>query len=210
MIYLIGGPPKCGKTTLAKRLSKRLGIPWISGDTLQVVAREYMDKKDIDTRLPWSKIRKIKKSNDEAYSTYSAKEIVRFYTTQAKVSYRAIDMVSVCEIADGNDYIIEGYQVEPQLVNKIIKKYGKENFRVVFLIKSNVDKFVSDIKKSTTPNDWIIERTKDESTYHKIAKMISEYSRYFEKEAKKYKYDVFEMDDNFNKQISIIEKHIKS
>ena len=42
MIYLIGGPPKCGKTTLAKKMAKKLHIQWIAADTLQVVARKYI------------------------------------------------------------------------------------------------------------------------------------------------------------------------
>ncbi|MFA6503887.1 MAG: AAA family ATPase [Patescibacteria group bacterium] len=44
MIYLIGGPPRSGKTTLAKFASKKLGIPWISCDTLEVIAGAYMGK----------------------------------------------------------------------------------------------------------------------------------------------------------------------
>ena len=56
MIYLIGGPPKCGKTTLTKKLSKELGIQWVASDTLQVVAREYVSKyaskEEIDKLYP--------------------------------------------------------------------------------------------------------------------------------------------------------------
>lgn len=56
MIYLIGGPPKCGKTTLAKKLSKELGIQWVVSDTLQVVVREYVSKyvskEEIDKLYP--------------------------------------------------------------------------------------------------------------------------------------------------------------
>lgn len=40
MIYLIGGPPKCGKTTLAKQLAKKLGIQWVATDTLEVIGRD--------------------------------------------------------------------------------------------------------------------------------------------------------------------------
>ncbi|KKP41149.1 MAG: hypothetical protein UR31_C0036G0007 [Parcubacteria group bacterium GW2011_GWA2_33_14] len=208
MIYLIGGPPKCGKTTLSKKLSKKLGIPWISADTLQTIAKEYTNKKDISKKFPWSTIRKIKKSNDIAFGEYTSKEIVKLYTTQAKVTYGAIDMVSICEITDGNDYIIEGYQVEPQLVSALYKKYGAENFKAVFLIKKDISKFVEDLRKSTTPNDWIIEKTKYEETYGKIAKMISEYGSYFEAEATKYEFKVFNMDEDFDKKLAEIENYL--
>ena len=35
MIYLIGGPPRCGKTTVASKLSLDTGIPWVSTDTIE-------------------------------------------------------------------------------------------------------------------------------------------------------------------------------
>jgi hypothetical protein len=39
VIYLIGGPPRTGKTLLARRLGRRLGIGWLSLDTLRFVMR---------------------------------------------------------------------------------------------------------------------------------------------------------------------------
>jgi len=56
-VYLIGGPPKCGKTTLAKTLSKRLSIPWISADTLQNIASVYIPEEEYEKYFPHSKAR---------------------------------------------------------------------------------------------------------------------------------------------------------
>ncbi|PIT87119.1 MAG: hypothetical protein COU31_04540 [Candidatus Magasanikbacteria bacterium CG10_big_fil_rev_8_21_14_0_10_40_10] len=70
------------------------------------------------------------KNNDETYSLNSPKLIARNYIKQAKATYSAIDMFSICEIKDGNDFIIEGYHVTPQLVIGLNKKYGVNNFRV--------------------------------------------------------------------------------
>lgn len=39
MIYLIGGPPRTGKTRLAQRLSRQLGIGWFPLDTLRYAVR---------------------------------------------------------------------------------------------------------------------------------------------------------------------------
>ena len=169
MIYLIGGPPKCGKTTLAKRLSKSKGIPWVSTDTLQCVIKPYMNKKYFSKKFPTNNQRG--KNNDEKYSKYSTNEIVEAYQQQAKTSYQAIDMFTVCEITDGNDFVVEGYHVEPELVADLNSKYPNK-IKSIFLIKTDELKFINDIKKSTTPNDWIIARTNKEETYGKIAKMI--------------------------------------
>ncbi len=203
MIYLIGGPPKCGKTTLAKNLSKKLDIQWIASDTLQVVAREYVSKyvskQEFDKLYPHNAQKG--RSNDETYSLNTPKQIAKNYMKQAQSSYDAIDMFSTCEISDGNDYIVEGYHVTPQLAAQLIKKYGHKHFRVLFLVKSDIEKFVQDVKKSSTPNDWILRKTQEKETFYKIAEMISYYGQFFDKEAKKYKFKVLNMDRDFGQQL---------
>ncbi|MBU3925348.1 AAA family ATPase [Patescibacteria group bacterium] len=202
MIYLIGGPPKCGKTTLAKKLSKHLGIQWVASDTLQVVAMDYVRKyapKKFDELYPHSAMKG--KTNDETYALISPKKIAKNYIKQAKASYAAIDMFSICEIKDGNDYVIEGYHVTPQLAARLIKKYGHKHFRVLFLVKPDVEKFVRDVKKSSTPNDWILAKTQEKETLHKIAEMVNYYGQFFGQEAKRYKFKVLNMDDDFGGQL---------
>jgi 2-phosphoglycerate kinase len=110
-------------------------------------------------------------------------------------------MFTICEITDGNDFVVEGYHVEPELVADLNSKYPNK-VKSIFLIKTDESKFINDIKKSTTPNDWIIARTNKEETYGKIAKMICEYGIFFEKESKKYGFKVLNMDDDFDNQIN--------
>lgn len=195
MIYLIGGPPKCGKTTLAKKMSTSLGIPWVSADTLQNVIKPYIREADFSIKFPADIQRS--KDNDEKYSKFSTDEIVKAYKQQAKTVYRAIDMFAACEIIDGNNFIIEGYHIEPDLFQELNIKY-QDKIKGIFLIKSNKEKFVNNIKESTTPNDWIIARTNKEETYKKIANMVSEYSEFFDREAGKYNFKILNMDDDFD------------
>jgi 2-phosphoglycerate kinase len=210
MIYLIGGPPKCGKTTLAKKLSVLLKIPWISTDSLQSIVQAYTNKKDIPKQFPWSFQRKKTKGiNDVAYNTFSAEEIIKFYKTQAKSVFIAVEMMTICEITDGNNLIIEGYHIEPSLVTKLQKKYGKQNVLGIFLVKTDTKKFIRDITKTSTPNDWIIARTKNKEVYLKIAEMICKYGKFFGDEAKKNKLAYFNMDNNFNDKINSVIIYLK-
>jgi 2-phosphoglycerate kinase len=209
MIYLIGGSPKCGKTTLAKKLSLTLEIPWLSTDSLQSVVKAYTNKRDIPKKFPWSIRRKQKRNNDIVYDTFSADEIIRFYRRQAESVFKAIEMMTICEIIDGNDLIIEGYHLEPSLVARLQKKYGKKNIRGIFLIKTDAKKFVKDITRTNTPNDWIITKTKNKKTYSKIAEMICKYGKLFKNEAKKKGLSVFNMDDNFNDKINNVINYLK-
>lgn len=203
MIYLIGGPPKCGKTTLAKSLSQKSGIPWISADTLQNIVWVYTPEKKRPAFFPHSHLRA--ETNDEFYSQYSPQNIVENYVAQGKATYEAIMMMAETYLTDEDDFIVEGYQVSPEIVNRVMNKFGREHVKATFLLKYDEKKFVKDVKKSTTPNDWILRKTKDKSTFVKIAKMVAEYSRYFETEAKKYDLPTFIMDENFEKQLALIE-----
>src|SRR3989339_380570 len=94
------------------------------------------------------------------------------------------------------------------LAKKMSKKHGKQNIKVVFLTKFNADKFAKDVRKSTTPNDWLLVLTKKQETFVKVGKMVSEYSKYFEREAKKFGFITVNSDENFNKQIDKATKYL--
>ena len=48
MLYLVGGPPRCGKTTLSVALAKKLQIPYFSIDHIASVIPPYIaaDRRD--------------------------------------------------------------------------------------------------------------------------------------------------------------------
>jgi len=183
-------------------LSKKLQIPWVSSDTLQVIARAYINKYEADKQaiLFPHKVSKGQ-NNDETYSNYTPEQITQNCITQGKTSYPAIDMFSICEITDGHDYIIEGYHITPECAADLIQKYGVHNLQVVFLTKFDTDKFLKDIHKSTTTNDWILSKTHKPKTFAKIAKTVSLYSHYFDSEAKKFDFQVLNMDNNFESKV---------
>ncbi len=198
MIYLLAGPPRCGKTTLAKRFTKS----WISADTIESIVGSNTSKKDFDHLFPKSVIRrKTKQSNDIMYSLYSAKEIANFYVRQAKASWKAIETMVDCALKEGHDYMIEGHQIHPRLIGKLIKKYGKSNIKALVLTRFDTDGIVVGCKKHKAKNDWFIQKTKNEETFYKIAEMIKVYSEFYMKEADKYSIKVVNMDGDFKQQL---------
>lgn len=211
MIYLIGGPPKCGKTTLARELFNKTKIPWMAVDTLQSLVWPYLSDDDRKKRMPASVITvRTKRSNDLKYKMYAVKDIMNAYREQARNMFAVIDMMVLGEITDGKSHILEGYQIEPRLAHKLIKRYGKENVRAVFLTKKNQKDFFIGMKKSKTYNDWVLGRTKKEETLYKIAEMVSLYSKIIEKEARDYKMVNFLMDKDFAGKIKKIIRHLIS
>jgi 2-phosphoglycerate kinase len=149
-------------------------------------------------------------SNDEFYSKHTPQQIIKDYIVQGKTTYDAISMMAETYLMDEDDFIVEGYEVTPEIVDAIYKKFGRKHIKAVFLVKYDEQKFVQDIHKSITPNDWIIRKTKSETTYSQIAKMVAEYSHYFEREAKKYDLRVFNMDKSFSRRLDAVKKYLKS
>ncbi len=198
MIYLIGWPPKCWKTTLAKKLLELNWISMLSTDTLQNVIKPYVGMENFGKMFP-ATCQKCE-DNDEKFFKYSLWEIIEAYRVQAQTCFDAIDMVMISEITDKNDFIMEGYYIEPRFVKKLILKYP-DKVKSIFLVKTSKEKFIRDVKKTSTPNDWIINRTKDENTYWKIADMICDYWKVFQSEAEKYWLKVLNMDDDFYEKL---------
>jgi 2-phosphoglycerate kinase len=193
MIYLIGGAPRCGKTTIAKQLSKKLRISW---------------KEKHGKLFPKAIMRKkTKLSNDLLYLKYSTKEIVNAYTLQSKTSWTAIEVLVSCYDYEGHDIIIEGHQIHPQLINDLQKKY--KELKGIIVVKSDLKTIVSDALQSKAKNDWFLTRTKNAITFEKIGMMIKKYSDYFIKESKRYKIEVVNMDNNFKKQINKVVNYLK-
>jgi 2-phosphoglycerate kinase len=212
MIYLIGGPPRCGKTTLAKKLSQTLHIPWVSADTFESITQEILASigyfegdgglERLDALLPKAKLRTLTGgSNDRMYNSYTAQEIADSYKQQARFSWTAIETAIKCEISEGHDYIIEGHQIHPQLVDKIVGCYGSDKIRVIFLIKLDLALTSEGLQKNDAFSDWAIQKTTDTATFPQIAAMINEYSRFFKEEAEKYSYNVTRVDEHFTEQI---------
>jgi 2-phosphoglycerate kinase len=135
--------------------------------------------------------------------------MISAYRTQAKTVYAAIEAFVASEIADGNDYVIEGYHIEPELITKLVNDYP-DQIRGVMIIKKDVNKLINGFTKSSTPNDWIINRTTDTAmTLPKIAKMISEYSKILERESAKYNVKTFATDVDYDLRIKNASEYLK-
>jgi predicted kinase len=46
MLYLVGGPPRMGKSSLAQRLVQTEGIPWLPTDVVRTVLRRVLPELD--------------------------------------------------------------------------------------------------------------------------------------------------------------------
>lgn len=110
MIYLVGGPPRCGKSELAVRLCRRYGLPFISTDTIWGV---------VEVALP-------------QMAVPMAKGVDRI-SVAAELFWPFLNRLvdRLCTAAP--DYLVEGELVRPRDVVRIATRHAT---RSVFLIRS--------------------------------------------------------------------------
>lgn len=202
MIYLIGGPPRGGKTTLAEELAKRTSVPYFTLDHVTSVIAPYVPEEEYATRLPLREARQETDfSNDVFYARYSPEEIVDFYLSQAQTYWPGIESFINYAIEDEHDLILEGWQILPHLLQAVVTPENEDKFKIIFLYKTSHEDIVSGLKASTARNDWVIKNTKEESTFIAIAKMVSHFGSYVEREAKEYNFRGVSTDSDFEQKI---------
>ncbi len=120
MIYLIGGPPRCGKSTAARRLSAATGACYFPADYVGSMIASYIPEHDRLALWPYSPL-----DVDTRYATYSPTEIIESYRTRATTARPALSSLVAYALSDGRDFVVEGYHVEPAFAREMFTVHGK-------------------------------------------------------------------------------------
>jgi len=91
MLYLIGGPPRSVKTTLAAALAQRTSLPYFSIDHIAQVIIPYIPEPDHVTRLPLRvAIQEAEYSNDAFYRKTDPNRLSLFISDKRRRSGPAL------------------------------------------------------------------------------------------------------------------------
>lgn len=171
MIYLIGGPPRVGKSILAQKLTVEKGIPFCSTDVIFHMLLRTAPMLGLEEG--------------------------KGYQNKSKIFYpwlkSFIHMVGyTCE-----NYCIEGDSFLPEYVEQLLneKDLKQLDIRCVFLGSSQLTHEV--MMKNVGKNNWLSDKDKDyrENT----VKSTIERSKFLEEECKKYGFKYINLGDNFDK-----------
>ena len=202
MVYLIGGPPRCGKTTLGDALAKRMSVPYFTLDHVTSVISPYIPEQDYKTKLPLSIARQETNfSNDIFYSRYTPDQVVQFYLRQAETYWPGVESFIRYAISDDHNLILEGWQILPRLLRAVVTRNNQLQTKAIFLYKLDEGSIVAGLKKRTATQDWVLNNTKEENTFNAIAKMISQLGEYVEREARVCGFRSLNMDGEFTPKI---------
>ena len=196
MIYLIGGSPRCGKTILAKKISQKEKISWISTDVIYPIVLKSIPKSQIKSKFPQTAMKTP--SGKFRFDVYSPEAMLKAQLVEATTMWPGIKELIYYLINRQQDFIIEGVHLLPKYINKLKRADIWKNIKVIYLVKRNIDNIIKGFPKNKNEYDWMIQTIiGNKERLKKAAKMVQIKSEYFYKETKKYHLKIFNTDTNF-------------
>jgi 2-phosphoglycerate kinase len=198
MLYLIGGAPRCGKTTLARHLAQMLGCSYVPADYLGTAFAHYIPVSELPQRYPaWGTA-----TVDERFATYTAAQIIVNYRTKAATVWPGLRAFCEYALMQRHPMVLDGYQLEPRFIHELIEAYPQHSIAAAVLTRTQAARIRADLARTTDSEDWVGQSTTQPITFSRIAEMVSQYSQFFSAEAARYQLASFDMDAGFHDQIA--------
>ena len=204
MIYFIGGAPRVGKTQLAKKLSQKTGLSWISTDNLResLPHLETIPKNHSILRywIGWEDLEFTK-----SVFKPSIKEIIRRQNEESKEVAKLVKGFVESLTYNSRDFVIEGVALLPEFYDQAFLKKHKVKF--VCVGNTDYDPFLEYSWKHGAEGDWL--EDVDKKTFTKATRFFVQFSKLFKDQAKSHKFPYYEIrSPSFLQDIEEISKKI--
>ncbi len=189
MIYFVGGPPRVGKSIIARAITKQYGISAVSTDSLGAVLETVLDPEVEPGLFAISRFNEMAEADRIRLMVQDATRRIDYQIEESAAVWRAVEPYVLREQEEGRDLVAEGVAVLPELVAQL---EGVDR-RVVF-VGNQGHRQKENIKRSKRENehDWM-RHTSDEYV-DAFVRFVVEMSSYIEKEARRYGFEYIEMD----------------
>ena len=189
MIFLLGGPPRVGKSIIANEIRQRHAVSVVSTDSLGAVLENVLSPESTPDLFVFDKFNKMHMAKRVKLITKDPAKLIDYVRTESHVVWKAVDAFIRRENDEGRDVLIEGVAVLPELMSRL----DDIPHRVVF-IGNQGKNHKENIKKSTEENehDWIWDVS--DQYISAFAMFVNRMSIYIEQETKKYGFEYIEMD----------------
>ena len=204
MFFLLGGPPRVGKSIISNEIRQKHAVSVVSTDTLGAVLENVLSLESAPGLFVFGKFNKMPMAERvKLITTKNPAELIDYVRKESYVVWKAVEAYIRRENDEGRDALIEGVAVLPELVSRL----DNIPHRVVFIGNQGVN-HKENIKKSAELNerDWM--RDVSDQYISAFAMFVKRMSVYIEQEAKKYGFEYIEM----NKELfeNATEKVMKS
>ena len=189
MIFLLGGPPRVGKSIISSEIRQRHAVSVVSTDSLGAVLENVLSPEAAPDLFVFDKFNKTPLAERVKLMTKDPAEPIDYMRKESHVVWKAVEAFARRENDEGRDALIEGVAVLPELMSQL----EDIPHRVVFIgnqgedHKENIKKFAEE-----NENDWM--RDASDQYISVFAMFVKRMSAYVEQEAKKYGFEYIEMD----------------
>jgi 2-phosphoglycerate kinase len=181
MIYLLGGPPRIGKSTVAGLITRQRGISAVSTDSLAAVLESAVGPDAAPDLYSVTRFNSLADAEKIRLMRESPARRVEIQLEESRAVWPAVAAFIESESDERRDVVIEGVAVLPELVQRL----SCTDVRAVFV--GNQDpQHRENIKRSAQahPHDWM--RSASDSYIDAFATFVAEMSRHIEAEAHRF------------------------
>jgi 2-phosphoglycerate kinase len=189
MIYLLGGPPRVGKSIISSEIRRKHAVSVVSTDTLGAVLENVLSPEAAPDLFVFGKFNENAMLERVKLIKKDPAELIDYVRKESYVVWKAVEAYIRREDNEGRDVLIEGVAVLPELMSQL----EDISHRVVFIgnqglnHKENIKKFAEE-----NEHDWM--RGVSDPYIGAFAMFVKRMSAYIEREAKKYGFEYIEMD----------------
>ena len=189
MIFLLGGPPRVGKSIISNEIRRKFAVSVVSTDTLGAVLENILSPEVAPDLFVFGKFNEMPMTERVKLIMEDPAALIDYVRKESHVVWKAVEAFIRRENNEGRDVLIEGVAVLPELMSLL----DDIPHRVVF-IGNQGENHKENIKKSADENelDWM--RGVSDQYIGAYAMFVKRMSAYIEQEAKKYGFDYIEMD----------------
>lgn len=213
MIYLIGGSPRAGKSTLSRMISKELGCSFIALDiiskglieTFKVFTPEFNYLQLFRDRGLYLESGR----NRNLYLNYKPEVMLEAHKTEATGSWPLLRVWIERQIKfyPNLDLVFEGYQLLPELVSELVETYP-DQIKYTFLIQTDQQAIRENISNDFSPGNWANQPEYTEQIKDNIVHFLSLIGMYLENQSDKYGLSLINTEMEFIKKLEQTKKAI--
>ena len=188
MIYLLGGPPRVGKSIISKTITNKYSINVVSTDSLGAVLENVLDPELEPGLFIVNRFNEMCVEDRINLMVKNTTERINYQIEENRAVWKAVMPFVQRERDEGRDVVVEGVAILPELVSQL----ENVTFRVVF-IGNQGNEHKENIKRSAQEidHDWMQDAS--DKYIEAFAIFVMEMSSYIEREAHIYGFDYIEM-----------------
>ncbi|OEU69724.1 MAG: hypothetical protein BA864_14440 [Desulfuromonadales bacterium C00003093] len=189
MIFLLGGPPRVGKSIISREIQQKHTVSVVSTDTLGAVLENVLSPEATPDLFVFGKFHEMPMAERVKLIMKDPAELISYVRKESYVVWKAVEAFIRRENDEGRDILIEGVAILPELMGQL----EDIPHRVVF-IGNQGENHKENIKKSAEENEYDWMRGVSNRYIGAFAVFVKRMSGYIEQETMKYGFKYIEMD----------------